>query len=72
MSKKKPSNLGVGIFVQSFNFGEGIEGGGGYKIETTMRIYPDLDLGMVVMSSVNGYQTDRIAEGLVRAWENEK
>ncbi len=39
--------------------------GGGPTIETTMRFYPDLDLGLVVMGSVNGYQADRIAEGLV-------
>ena len=55
------------VFIKNF-----YHGGGGHTIETTMRFYPDLDLGVVVMSSVNGYQADRIAEGLVSAWEREK
>jgi CubicO group peptidase (beta-lactamase class C family) len=47
-------------------------GGGGATIESMMRFYPDLDLGVVVMGNVNSYQADRIAEGLVSAWSNEK
>jgi CubicO group peptidase (beta-lactamase class C family) len=46
--------------------------GGGHTIETTMRFYPDQDLGVVVMGSVNGCQAVRIAEGLVSAWMREK
>ena len=37
-----------------------------------MRYYPDLDLGVVVMGNVNGYQAGQIAEGLVSAWKHEK
>jgi hypothetical protein len=37
-----------------------------------MRFYPDLDLAVVVMGSVNGYQSDVIAGGLVSAWMHEK
>ena len=40
--------------------------------EATMRFYPDLDLGVVVMANVRGYQRDRIVEGLVNAWMHEK
>jgi hypothetical protein len=47
-------------------------GGGGATIESMMRFYPDLDLGVVVMGKVNSYQADRIAEGLVSAWMHEK
>jgi CubicO group peptidase (beta-lactamase class C family) len=46
--------------------------GGGATIETSMRYYPDLDLGVVVMGSVNGYQADAIADGLASAWMHEK
>jgi len=37
-----------------------------------MHFYPDLDLGVVVMSSVNGSQVEKIAEALVSAWQHEK
>jgi hypothetical protein len=37
-----------------------------------MRFYPDLDLGVVVMGSVNGYGSERIANSLVSAWKHEK
>jgi CubicO group peptidase (beta-lactamase class C family) len=47
-------------------------GGGGPTIETVMRLYPDLDLGVVVMCSVNGCRADQIAEGLVSAWLHEQ
>lgn len=45
--------------------------GGGAGVETTLRIYPNLGLGVVVMGNVPGYQSDRIAEGLVSAWMHE-
>ena len=37
-----------------------------------MRYYPDLDLGVVVMGSVNGYGAEQIADALVSAWMHEK
>jgi hypothetical protein len=37
-----------------------------------MRFYPDLDMGVVVMGSVNGYGAEKIAAGLVSAWMREK
>lgn len=36
--------------------------------EGTMRIYPGLGVGVVVMSNNRGYQRDRIVTGLVNAW----
>jgi CubicO group peptidase (beta-lactamase class C family) len=69
------SPLGFGL---SWFVGEGepgdvfYHGGGGATIETTMRYYPDLDLGVVVMGSVNGYGAERIADALVSAWMHEK
>ncbi len=68
------SPLGFGL---SWWIGEGELGkfyyhsGGGATIETTMFFYPDLDLGVVVMGSVNGYHVERIAEGLISAWKHE-
>jgi hypothetical protein len=46
--------------------------GNGAGSEGTMRFYTDLDLGVVVMSNVIGYQRDRIIESLVSTWEHEK
>ena len=40
--------------------------------EAIMRYYPNLDLGVVVMGSVAGYESDNVAEALVSAWMNEK
>jgi hypothetical protein len=37
-----------------------------------MRFYPGPDLEVMVMSSVNSYQADRIAAGSVSAWMHEK
>jgi hypothetical protein len=37
-----------------------------------MRYYLDLDLGMVVMGSVEGYQSANIAEVLISAWMHPK
>jgi CubicO group peptidase (beta-lactamase class C family) len=46
--------------------------GGGAGMEAAMRYYPKLDLGVVVMGNVNGYQPDKIADGLASAWQYEK
>lgn len=68
-----PLGLGLSWFVGEDEFGEVIyHSGGGATIETTMRFYPDLDLGVVVMSNFNGSQAEKIAEGLVSAWVHEK
>lgn len=79
MQEMQPANdgtpLGFGLswWIEKDEFGDVYyHGGGGATIETTMRFYPDLDLGVVVMSSVNGSQADRIAAGLVSAWMHEK
>ncbi|RPI83924.1 MAG: class A beta-lactamase-related serine hydrolase [Chloroflexi bacterium] len=69
------SALGIGLswWIGEDDFGKFYyHDGGGATIETHMRYYPDLDLGVVVMGSVNGYQSDRIVEGLVSAWTHEK
>jgi len=79
MEEMQPANdgspLGFGLswFVGEDKFGDVVyHSGGGATIETTMRYYPELELGVVVMGSVNGYGAERIAESLVSAWEHEK
>ena len=68
-----PLGFGLSWFIGKDDFGEFFQHtGGGATIETTMRSYPDLDLGVVVMGSVNGNGADRIADGLVSAWMHEK
>jgi len=68
-----PLGFGLSWLIGKDEFGDVYyHGGGGATIETTMGYYPDLDLGVVVMGSVNGYQADRIAKGLVSAWMHEK
>jgi CubicO group peptidase (beta-lactamase class C family) len=68
-----PLGFGLSWFIGEDEFGDvTYHSGGGATIETTMRFYPDLDLGVVVMGSVNGYQAERIADGLVSAWMHEK
>jgi len=68
-----PLGFGLSWFIGEDEFGDVYyHSGGGATIETTMRYYPDMDLGVVVMGSVNGYGAERIAEGLVSAWMNEK
>jgi CubicO group peptidase (beta-lactamase class C family) len=68
-----PLGFGLSWMIGEDEYGEFYEhGGGGATIECTMRFYPDLDLGLVVMSSVNGSQADRIAAGLVSAWMRER
>jgi CubicO group peptidase (beta-lactamase class C family) len=69
------SPLGVGLnwFIGKDGFGEYYQHtGGGATIESTMRFYPGLDLGVVVMGSVNGYGSERIANALASAWMGEK
>ena len=46
--------------------------GNGAGSEGTLRIYPDLGVGVVVMSNSRGYQRDKIVGGLVNAWLNQK
>jgi CubicO group peptidase (beta-lactamase class C family) len=68
-----PLDFGLSWWIGEDEFGDVYyHSGGGPTIESTMRFYPALDLGVVVMSSVNGSQAERIAEGLVSAWEHEK
>lgn len=68
-----PLGFGLSWFVGEDEFGEVFyHSGGGPTIETTMRYYPKLDLGVVVMGSVTGYGAERIALELVSAWSHEK
>ena len=68
-----PLGMGLSWWIGQDDFGKFyFHRGGGVTIETAMRYYPDLDLGVVVMGSVNGYQADAIAEGLASAWTHEK
>ena len=69
------SLLGFGLawWVGKDNFGDYVyHTGNGAGSEGNMRIYPDLGIGVVVMSNVTGYQRDKIVSGLVNAWMNEK
>ena len=69
------SSLGLGLswWIGKDDFGDFYyHVGDGAGSEGTMRIYPDLGLGVVVMSNTTGYPRDRIVEGLVNAWKNEK
>jgi CubicO group peptidase (beta-lactamase class C family) len=68
-----PLGFGLGWMIGEDDFGKYYShSGGGHTIESTMRVYPQLDLAVVVMGSVNGYQAEKIADGLVRAWMNEQ
>jgi CubicO group peptidase (beta-lactamase class C family) len=68
-----PLGFGLSWMVGEDEFGDFMyHSGGGATIETIMRFYPNLDLGVVVMGSVNGYGAEKIADGLVSAWKNEK
>jgi CubicO group peptidase (beta-lactamase class C family) len=69
------SELGFGLswWIGQDDFGDYYYHHGlGAGSEGTLRIYPDLDLGVVVMSNVKAYQRDKIVEGLVNAWMKEK
>jgi CubicO group peptidase (beta-lactamase class C family) len=64
-----PLGLGLSWWIDKDDFGTYYyHNGGGVGIDTKMRYYPDLDVGVVVMGSVEGYQSANIAEGLVSAW----
>jgi CubicO group peptidase (beta-lactamase class C family) len=68
-----PLNFGLSWWIGKDEFGEFFNhGGAGPAIESTMRFYPDLELGVVVMGSVNGYQVEKIAQGVVSAWMHER
>ena len=68
-----PLGFGLSWFVRDGPYGEVyFHDGGGATIETTMRYFPELDLGVVVMGSVNGYGAGSIADALVSAWMHEK
>jgi CubicO group peptidase (beta-lactamase class C family) len=68
-----PLGFGLSWWVGNDNFGDYVyRTGNGAGSEGNMRIYPDLGIGVVVMSNVTGYQRDRIVAGLVSAWMNEK
>ena len=69
------SDLGFGLswWIGEDEFGEFIYHGGFTEgSEALMRYYPDLDLGVVIMANVPGYQPAWIAEALVSAWQQEK
>jgi CubicO group peptidase (beta-lactamase class C family) len=67
-----PLGFGLSWFVGEGEFGDVIfHDGGGATIETSMRYYPDLDLGVVVMGSVNGFGAERIADAVASAWTHE-
>jgi CubicO group peptidase (beta-lactamase class C family) len=68
-----PLGFGLSWWIGKDDFGDFYyHVGDGAGSEGTMRIYPDLGLGVVVMSNVRGYQRDRFVEGLVSAWMHEK
>ena len=68
-----PLGYGLSWWIGKDDFGDHVHHtGSGAGSESTMRLYPDLNLGVVVMSNVTGYQRDRLVEGLVSAWTNEK
>jgi CubicO group peptidase (beta-lactamase class C family) len=68
-----PLGLGLGWWIGKDDFGDYFyHDGGGSGIENKMRYYPDLDLGVVVMGNIAGYQSGNIIEGLVSAWMHEK
>ena len=69
------SDLGFGLswWIGEDDFGEFIyHNGNTAGSEAVMRYYPDLDLGVVVMANVSGYQPEWIAKALVSAWQHEK
>jgi CubicO group peptidase (beta-lactamase class C family) len=68
-----PLGFGLSRWIGKDDFGDYVyHTGDGAGSEGTMRIYPDLGLGVVVMSNVRGYPQDRFVEGLVSAWLHEK
>lgn len=72
-SAGSPLDFGLSWILGEDEFGEFYgHSGGGHTIETLMIVYPDLDLGVVVMSNFNGSQAEKIARALVTAWRLEK
>ena len=68
-----PLGFGLSWWIGKDSFGDFYyHVGNGAGSESTIRIYPDLDLGVAVMSNVRDFQRDRIITGLVSAWMNEK
>ncbi len=68
-----PLGLGLSWWIDKDDFGTFYyHNGGAPGTEDKMRYYPGLDLGVVVMANVEGYQSAGIAEGLVSAWMNQK
>jgi len=68
-----PLGMGLSWFIEEDDYGKFYyHGGGGAGLETTFRFYPELDLGVVVMANVGGYNPEGIAAGLVSAWMHEK
>jgi CubicO group peptidase (beta-lactamase class C family) len=68
-----PLGFGLSWWIGEDDFGDYYyHVGDGAGSEGTLRIYPDLGVGVVVMSNTRGYQRDRIVEGLVSAWMHEK
>ncbi len=64
-----PLGLGLSWWIDKDDFGTYYyHNGGAPGTEDKMRYYPDLDLGVVVMANVEGYQSAGIADGLVSAW----
>jgi CubicO group peptidase (beta-lactamase class C family) len=70
---EEPLGFGLSWILGQDEFGTFYgHAGGGHTIETMMNIYPDLDLGVVVMSNFNGSGAEKIARYLVAAWKQEK
>jgi len=68
-----PLGFGLSWWTGKDDFGDFYyHTGNGAGSESTMRIYPKLGLGVVVMSNAKGYQRDKIVESLVSAWMHEK
>ena len=64
-----PLDFGLGWWFGKDDFGKySYHDGTAEGFENTLRIYPDLHLGVVVMGNISGYQKDRIVKGLVSAW----
>lgn len=70
---RSPLGFGLSWWIGEDDFGKYyFHVGDGAGSEGTLRIYPDLGVGVVVMSNAKGYQRDKIVGGLVNAWLNQK
>ncbi len=64
-----PLGLGLSWWIDKDGYGTYYyHNGGAPGTEDKMRYYPSLDLGVVVMANLEGYQSATIAAGLVSAW----